>query len=59
MESNDSPEIPDRKVTSDIPGLFSGGERASEHIQRERDFQDKFKARASFTSANMIADHKD
>ena len=26
MESNDSPEIPDRGETSDIPGLPSGGE---------------------------------
>ncbi len=25
MESNDSPEIPDRGKTSDIPGLPSGG----------------------------------
>ena len=25
MESNDSPEIPDRGETSDIPGLPSGG----------------------------------
>ena len=24
MESNDSPEIPDRRETSDIPGLPSG-----------------------------------
>ena len=24
MESNDSPEIPDRRETSDIPGLYSG-----------------------------------
>ncbi len=23
-ESNDSPEIPDRRITSDIPGLHSG-----------------------------------
>ncbi len=27
MESNDSPEIPDRGETSDIPGIPSGGER--------------------------------
>ena len=27
MESNDSPEIPDRGETSDIPGLPSGEER--------------------------------
>ena len=26
VESNDSPEIPDRGETSDIPGLPSGGE---------------------------------
>ena len=33
VESNDSPEIPDRGETSDIPGLPSGGEREKE---RER-----------------------
>ena len=33
VESNDSPEIPDRGETSDIPGLPSGGERERE---RER-----------------------
>ena len=27
VESNDSPEIPDRRDTSDIPGLPSGGRR--------------------------------
>ena len=27
MESNDSPEIPDKGVTSDIPGLPSGAEK--------------------------------
>ena len=26
-ESNDSPEIPDRRMTSDIPGLPSGKEK--------------------------------
>ena len=26
-KSNDSPEIPDRRVTSDIPGLPSEGEK--------------------------------
>ena len=26
-ESNDSPEIPDRRKTSDIPGLPSGGKK--------------------------------
>ena len=26
MESNDSPEIPDREETSDFPGLLSGGD---------------------------------
>ena len=30
MESNDSPEIPDRGETSDIPGLPSGEERERE-----------------------------
>ncbi|WP_295437571.1 hypothetical protein [Thiolapillus sp.] len=35
MESNDSPEIPDRGETSDIPGLPSGGERERER-ERER-----------------------
>ena len=29
-ESNDSPEIPDRRVTSDIPSLPSGGNRDRE-----------------------------
>ena len=29
MESNDSPEIPDRGETSDIPGLPSGVSRRS------------------------------
>ena len=27
VEPNDSPEIPDRRETSDIPGLPSGGEK--------------------------------
>ena len=35
MESNDSPEIPDREETSDIPGLPSGGEGGGE---RDREF---------------------
>ena len=36
MESNDSPEIPDRGETSDIPGLpWGGGERERE-TERER-----------------------
>ena len=30
MKSNDSPEIPDRGETSDIPGLPSGEERERE-----------------------------
>ena len=30
-ESNDSPEIPDRRATSDIAGLPSGFERKSKH----------------------------
>ena len=32
MESNDSPEIPDRGETSDIPGLPSGDRRRREEI---------------------------
>ena len=32
MESNDSPEIPDRGETSDIPGLPSGAEIV-EHLE--------------------------
>ena len=32
MESNDSPEIPDRGETSDIPGLPLGGIRRKQHI---------------------------
>ena len=32
MESNDSPEIPDREETSDIPGLPSG-DKAMESLQ--------------------------
>ena len=38
MESNDSPEIPDRGETLDIPGLPSGGEgRQREKEQRSND----------------------
>ena len=37
MESNDSPEIPDRGETSDIPGLPSGKERKRGKGVRERD----------------------
>ena len=35
MESNDSPEIPDRGETSDIPGLPSGdlGHEKSEYLR--------------------------
>ena len=35
-ESNDSPEILDRRETSDIPGLPSGGELERER-ERERE----------------------
>ena len=35
MESNDSPEIPDRGETSDIPGLPSGGPATENVIDRE------------------------
>ena len=34
MESNDSPEIPDRGETLDIPGLPSGGELRETVINR-------------------------
>ena len=34
MESNDSPEIPDRGETLDIPGLPSGGELRETFIKR-------------------------
>ena len=33
MESNDSPEIPDRGETSDIPGLPLGAERREQQQQ--------------------------
>ena len=36
MESNDSPEIPDREETSDIPGFPSGGKK------REREIMEHF-----------------
>ena len=36
-ESNDSPEIPDRRETSDIPGLPSGGEREGGEREKERE----------------------
>ena len=43
MESNDSPEIPDRGETSDILGLPSGGQREreadSDMTNRERERQ--------------------
>ena len=32
MESNDSPEIPDREETSDIPGLPSGGKSVKKAV---------------------------
>ena len=38
MESNDSPEIPDRGETSDIPGLPSGEERETHtHTHKHRE----------------------
>ena len=37
MESNDSPEIPDRGETSDIPGLPSGAEKVKRKEKRERE----------------------
>ena len=40
MESNDSPEIPDRGETSDIPGLLSRWERERER-DRDRDRERK------------------
>ena len=36
-ESNDSPEIPDRRITSDIPGLPSGQKTLSSN-KKIRDF---------------------
>ena len=36
MESNDSPEIPDRGETSDIPGLPSGERRRKNSTRRWR-----------------------
>ena len=33
-ESNDSPEIPDRRETSDIPGLPSGGQRQKDRMRK-------------------------
>ena len=36
-ESNDSPEIPDRRITSDIPGLPSGQKTLSSN-KKNRDF---------------------
>ena len=41
MESNDSPEIPDRGETSDIPGLPSGAE-----TERDREREKTKTARA-------------
>ena len=35
MESNDSPEIPDRGETSDIPGLPSGASLETDRGHRE------------------------
>ena len=37
MESNDSPEIPDRGETSDIPGLPSGEREREGEGERERE----------------------
>ena len=34
MEPNDSPEIPDRGETSDIPGLPSGASDLKEHLAK-------------------------
>ena len=39
VESNDSPEIPDRGETSDISGLLPWGERETE---RERERENKY-----------------
>ena len=36
VESNDSPEIPDRGETSDIPGLPWGGGGRERETERER-----------------------
>ena len=36
MESNDSPEIPDRGETSDIPGLPSGGKNNGSREKSKR-----------------------
>ena len=47
MESNDSPEIPDRGETSDIPGLPSGGGSDTEtdrNTERERETKRFFKS---------------
>ena len=37
MESNDSPEIPDRGETSDIPDLPSGGTDRETETERKRE----------------------
>ena len=36
MESNDCPEIPDRRETSDIPGLPSGVQQREEEEGEQR-----------------------
>ena len=41
MESNDSPEIPDRGETSDIPGLLSGTHKGVCIVQNARFRQDR------------------
>ena len=40
-ESNDSPEIPDRRVTSDIPGLPSGDTVLVINQKQKNSFSDK------------------
>ena len=56
MESNDSPEIPDRRETSDIPGLPAGRERERESFSCK--LYDHFVLRGFVYSLQIVVFHQ-
>ena len=63
MESNDSPEIPDRGETSDIPGLPSGAENqrsTAKHIKiTKRRFEFSLGRCSIYTKTNRRSETED